>query len=76
MDRNCIELEVKMFAGTSIENACKQSVELANKLDVCITFKFNGVLCMANSTTNADKLVEAWNEQMDSKSQYKIAVAH
>ena len=62
-----ITIEAKFTAGTSIEDAFLKSIELANKLNVCVEFKFNDKICWALPNTSPFRGVEAYHE---SKSKY------
>ena len=58
-----ITLNIKLTAGTSIEDAFLDSIRLATKLDVCIEFNFNDKICWAFPNSNPFKGVESYLEK-------------
>jgi hypothetical protein len=71
-----LELHVDIFAGADIETTCKEAIELATKLNLIVTFNFNGVTVMAKPNVTPSKLVERWREELTRDSPYKIACVH
>ncbi|MBT0667013.1 hypothetical protein HT136_01355 [Novosphingobium profundi] len=51
-----MRLTVEFFAGTTIEEASEQAQALADKLDLTVAFKFNGVMCHAAPGGSAELL--------------------
>ena len=68
-------LTVEISPGTSIEQACKDAVEMANAIRVCIWFSFSGVRCLARAGDDPAKLAESWEQALKSNGQYKVASA-
>lgn len=72
---NAFSLELHGFAGSSIEDCCKEAVRLAEKLGIGITFNFNGVKCFAFEGDDPDLIVRDWHRALSSQSKYKLATA-
>lgn len=68
-----ITVNVDIDGGTDIKDACYEAVELANKLNVVVKFKFNSVICLAIPSGNPENLINSWASELDSKKQIKIA---
>ena len=71
-----LTLKVEAFAGTTIEDACRDLCALADRVGVLREVPFNGVKVWAYPGTDPAQLVKAWSEQMERPAHvYKIASA-
>jgi hypothetical protein len=71
-----ISLKVKAFAGTTIEDACRDLCALADRVGILCEAGFNGVKVWAYPGTDPAKLVKAWAIQMERPEHiYRIASA-
>jgi len=70
-----ISLKIECSPGSDITDAFQESVNLANKLNICIDFTFNGVYCMAKPNGVIRNGVEEYHEALKDKSQHKFARA-
>ena len=68
-----IYLEVNALAGSSIDRTCTQVVELADRICIPVHFRFNGVTCIAHPGDKAGELATAWERELKSDHQYKVA---
>lgn len=71
-----IEIQVVVSAGSDIETTCKEAITLASKLDLIISFNFNGVTVLAKPFVTPSKLVEKFRKELKKDSQYKIVCVH
>lgn len=71
MSRLTIKAEVE--PGSTINDASKQAVELASKLNTYVEFSFNGVTCIAKPGGDAEKLVKNFVDEGTSNKKWKIA---
>ncbi len=62
-----LTLTVEADAGTSINDACQEAIDLANRISICVEFNFNGVTCIAKPRGSAEKLVSEFHEQLEKK---------
>jgi hypothetical protein len=69
-------LRLEAQPGSDIEAAAGEACVLAAKLDIVVTFDFNGVHCMAIPGGSSSALVENWRNELTGKSQYPIASSH
>jgi hypothetical protein len=71
-----IRLTVEAFAGTAIEDACRDLCALADRVGILCEAWFNGVKLWARPGDDPARLVAAWGEQMKRPAGvYKIAQA-
>jgi hypothetical protein len=68
-----ITIKGEFTAGTDIVDAFQDATELANKLNVCVEFKFNDVKCFANPNGRIRKGAYEYHEALKSKSTLKYA---
>lgn len=54
-------LDVEVSGGTSIEEAAQDAIDLANRIDITVLFRFNGVRCMACPGDDPRLLVDRWS---------------
>jgi hypothetical protein len=67
-------LKVDAFAGTTIEDACRDLCALADRVGILCEVGFNGVKVWAYPGTDPAQLAKAWAVQMDRPAHvYKIA---
>jgi hypothetical protein len=71
-----LSILVEVSAGTDIETAAEECMRLANKLNVIVDFKFNGVTCMAIPGGDYKNIPINYFEAQESKSVYKLASSH
>lgn len=70
---NSLHLKVEVLGGSSIHDACKEACDLADRINVTIDFKFNGVTCIAHPGTDPSDLAKNWDTVLQSKFQHKFA---
>ena len=71
-----ISLKVEAFAGTTIEDACRDLCALADRVGILCEVGFNGVRLWAYPGTDPAQLAKAWAVQMERTAHvYKIASA-
>ena len=71
-----LTLKVEAFAGTTIDDACRDLCALADRVGILCEVGFNGVKVWAYPGTDPAQLVKAWGEQMKRpESFYRIASA-
>lgn len=69
-------LKVESFAGTTIEDACRDLCALADRVGILCEVGFNGVKVWAYPGTDPAQLVKAWGVQMKRPEHiYRIASA-
>lgn len=69
-------LKVDAFAGTAIEEACRDLCALADRVGILCELGFNGVKLWAYPGTDPAQLAKAWAVQMERPAHaYKIASA-
>lgn len=68
-------VRVELFAGTDVRDAASEMCQLADRIGVRCEASFNGVKLWARPGDNPLRLVDAYHEQLQSKSQHKIAQA-
>lgn len=71
-----IWLNVELSPGSDIENAAKDCIELASKLECTVWATFNGVKLCARQGDSPDLLVKSYFLELKNGSQYKIAAAY
>lgn len=57
-------ITVEVPPGATISSACDQAVALANKIELTIWFKFNGIKCLALPGDNPRKIESNWRRLM------------
>ena len=73
MSRTSIAIQVTVSPGTSIHQACKEAVELANKLGCRVEFVFNDIKTSARPGIDHEALSKKWWDEMQSKKPFKYA---
>lgn len=68
-------LKLELFAGTDVSDAASEMCQFADRIGVRCEAMFNGVKLWARPGDNPLRLVDAYHEQLQSKSQHKIAQA-
>lgn len=68
-----ISIEVEVQLGASIEDACRETIALADALMIEVRFKFNDVTVLARPGADPARLVAAWSDAMRSARQCKFA---
>ena len=69
-------IEIEMTCGTTIEDAFSEAIRIASILGVWCKFNFNGVECMACSSSNVYKGVDNYRKELNSDNKCKIAFAN
>lgn len=72
-DRGMIEIEIKCLPGTDIDEACKISRRLAEKLEINISFNFNGVCMFVRPLSDIDELVLAYHSALKNQKNFATA---
>lgn len=71
-----ISLKVEAFAGTTIDDACRDLCALADRVGILCEAGFNGVKLWAYPGTDPAQLAKAWDVQMKRPEHiYRIASA-
>lgn len=73
---SCLHIKTELLCGTNIDDACRESVRVANLTGCCVDFEFNGVECTARPGDSDRLLVDNYHHQIQSESAYKIAYAN
>lgn len=68
-------LQVELFAGVDVRDAAMELCQLSDRIGAHCEASFNGVKLWARPGDNPLRLVEAFQTQLASKSQHKIAQA-
>lgn len=66
-------LRLELFAGADIRDAASEMCQLADRIGVMCEAQFNGVKLWARPGDNPLRLVEVYDEQLQSKLTHKIA---
>lgn len=61
-----LSIDVDVYAGSHIPAVIKQMVDLANRVQIDVWAKLNGVRTLARAGDDPEKLAEAWNREMQS----------
>ncbi len=70
-----IRLKVEAFAGTTIEDVCRDLCALADRVGLLCEVPFNGVKLWAYPGGTPAELAKAWDEQMTRPANlYRIAM--
>lgn len=59
-----VAIKVDILAGTDIDSACKECIELSNKLNTHIEFNFNGVDIFVCHNSHVKDLVNEYFEKL------------
>ena len=62
------KLNIEFTCGDDIESACQEAVALAAKLNLLVSFDFNGVHVLARGTTDPHALAKAWTHALNTGS--------
>lgn len=57
-------LRLESYGGTTIDDACKQAVEVAKRTGVHVWFTFNGVDVLARDDDSPEKISQAWEHAL------------
>ncbi len=60
-----IRLKVEAFAGTGIEDVCRELCALADRVGILCEAEFNTVRVWAYPGTDPQQLVKAWRKQLE-----------
>jgi hypothetical protein len=66
-------IKLEADPGSEITDAFQEAIELANRIQFSVEFKFNDVTCFVKPGGSVRMGVESWQEAISSKSQYKFA---
>jgi hypothetical protein len=75
MKESSLTINVYVDPGTDISAAFIQAVALASKCDVCVSFTFNGVTCIAFPNGSPSAGVMEFGESLKSDRPHKFAIA-
>ena len=67
------KLTIEPYPGSSIENVCELATGIACTLGIGVSFRFNGVDCLAKPGAYAADLAEEWNRVMEKKPAHRFA---
>ena len=59
---SCLILRVDLPVGITIQQACKDAVVLASRLDIKVEFEFNGKLIYVMPDNNVNLLIDAYHD--------------
>lgn len=68
-----IILRVELLAGSDIEDACKEIIALADRIQIIVMAKFNGVELLASPGYDAQIMVQERHKLMDKEGPHRIA---
>lgn len=69
-----ISVKVDFVCGIKIEDACRDAIKLANKLDINVKFDFNDVLVIARSNNYIDSLIQEYYRVQKEAIEPKIVI--
>lgn len=69
-------IKVEGMAGMSIEEAFRESIRIAKKLNCSIDFDFNGVKCSAIPNGSIDVGVKNYHREIKSTNSFKYATSY
>jgi len=70
---NDLYVDVKAYGGSHIHQVIRQMVALATRINVDVWCDLNGVRTLARPFDDWEKLIVAWEAELDSKRAYKHA---
>ena len=74
LDRpRCLYLDVEIYGGSHIEDACDELVALSSRLNISVWASFNGVKLHARPGDNPGRIADAYNAARKRKDSYPIA---
>ena len=68
-----MHIKLETMGGEEISDCFQKAIDLANRIQFDVEFKFNGVTCFVKPGGSVRKGVGSWNEAISSTSQYKFA---
>lgn len=71
-----ISVEVEAMAGDTIDDVCREALQLAMRLRIKVKFDFNSVTCIAVPGASPDDLARAYHRSLSNDHPPKFAVAH
>lgn len=60
--------KMNLMAGTRIERAAQDAIEMANKRDCTVTFNFNDIDVVVGKNHTVEQVVAEWEEKMEARS--------
>jgi len=73
--RTSLYLKVEAQPGSTIQNALKDALHIADLLLTTVEFDFNGVTCLIKPNADIELAEARWNDMLGSKREYKIISA-
>ncbi len=71
-----LTLTVEVLPGESIDRACAELVELANRVGCCVEMQFNGVIVIAKPGADPERMVSMCHDTLNGESRHKVVVGH
>ena len=71
-----LSVKAAVSAGSDIREACKEAIDLANRIGVIVEFNFNRVKCFAKPGADPYELADLWLNELQSDRAYKVVCAH
>lgn len=68
-----LHIDVEIYAGPHIPIAIKEMVELANRLQIDVWAKMNGIRTLAQPGDDPEKIYAAWDYALQNKREYARA---
>lgn len=68
-----VTIKVEILAGTSIEDAFKETISLSKKLECYVDFDFNGVQCTSRPNGSVSNGTSNYHDAISGKKLFKHA---
>jgi hypothetical protein len=68
-----MHIKLETMGGEEISDCFQEAIELSNRIQFDVEFKFNGVTCFVKPGGSVRRGVEEWNEALQSKHSVKVA---
>jgi hypothetical protein len=68
-----MHIKLETMGGEEISDCFQKAIDLANRIQFDVEFKFNGVTCFVKPGGSVRKGVEEWNDALKIGNQHKFA---
>lgn len=58
-------IKIEFLAGSDITESFVEAIKLAKKLDIWVSFKFNGIDCNVYKNNNVQECVDSYHKNLD-----------
>lgn len=65
--KNFYSIKLEPFMGATISNCIKEAIELANFINGCVEFEFNGVNVKVDRNSNKEKVYENYYSNLTTR---------